>query len=139
MDYTKEQSLVDALSYCGLRTLPEEWDKENIYLKALALAMKVDGTKSYVLMQKDINGEDRMVKDFGTSAVIHTISSVHPFMYLDQKWMPIFKGKTKDERVEWLEKNDVEQEEIKGLTVKQLEKKILNVAMKNALEQINRS
>lgn len=137
MDYTKEQSLVDALSYCGLRNLPEEWDKENIYLKALALAIKVDGTKSYVLMQKDINGEDRMVKDFGTSAVIHTISSVHPFMYLDQKWLPYFKGKSKDERVEWLEKNGVKEEEISGLTVKQLEKKILNVAMKNALNYIN--
>lgn len=139
MDYTKEQSLVDALSYCGLRNLPEEWDKENIYLKALALAMKVDGTKSYVLMQKDINGEDRMVKDFGTSAVIHTISSVHPFMYLDQKWLPIFKGKTKEERVSWLVLNKENEEELKGLTVKQLEKKILNVAMKNALEQINRN
>ena len=139
MDYTKEQSLVDALSYCGLRNLPEEWDKENIYLKALALAMKVDGTKSYVLMQKDINGEDRMIKDFGTSAVIHTISSVHPFMYLDQKWLPIFKGKTKEERVSWLVLNKENEEELKGLTVKQLKKKILNVAMKNALEQINRN
>lgn len=138
MDYIKEQSLIDSLSYCCLRELPNEWDKENVYLKALALATKVDGTESYVLMQKGIDGMDKMVKDFGSCAVIREIKSIHPFLYLDQKWMPIWKGKTKDERISWLVVNGEQEEELKGLSVKQLERRVLNIAMKNALEQINR-
>ena len=49
----KETSLVGALSYFLLRDLPEKDNGENIWVKALALVKKKDGSESYVYVAKD--------------------------------------------------------------------------------------
>lgn len=141
MEKLKKESLVKAMSFCGLREVPEEWDKENIYLRALALVAKTDGSESYVLVEKDERGEDRMVKDFGTISAIHETISIHPFFFLDTRWLPEFKPKGKGkgnadgkaERIAWLERNNVI---VDGKTdIKTLDKEILYVAMQKALAQ----
>lgn len=140
MEKNTKESLIKALSFCSLRDVPQEWDKENVYLRALGFVEKTDGSKSYVLLEKDETGEDAIVKDFGTISAIHKIVSIHPFFFLDAKWLPMFKGKgkaggdTKEKKIEWLEKFGF-YENISDLSVKQLDRLILNVAIKNALAQ----
>ena len=136
MTDTKQQSLISAMSYCGVRDLPKEWDKENVYLRALALVRKNDGTESYALLQKGADGKDAIIKDFGTVSLISEIISVHPFYFLDSKWMPFFKTRSKDERLTWLSRHNVEGD-FSSLTVKELDKVVLNTAMQNALQSIN--
>jgi hypothetical protein len=136
MDKIKHQSLVEALSFCALRDVPEEWDKENVYLKALALVRKSDGSESYVLLQKDSEGNDKVVKDFGTSSIIRLTLSVHPFVFLDQRWIPTFKTQAKEERIKWLERYDVDGD-YRSLNKKELDKAIFHKAMQNALKSIN--
>ena len=53
--------LVDAISWCALRELPEEWDGEREWLKALALVSKRNGSKAYVALAKGKTGEDKIV------------------------------------------------------------------------------
>lgn len=124
------------MSYCGVRGLPEEWDKENVYLRALALVKKSDGTESYVLLQKGDDGKDKIVKDFGTVSMITETISVHPFHFLDAKWVPYFKTRSKDERLGWLERHNVEGD-FSSLSVKELDKLVLNTAMQNAIRNLN--
>lgn len=141
MEKLKQESLVKALSFCGLREVPEEWDKENVYLRALALVSKTDGSESYVLVEKDEHGNDRTVKDFGTVCAIHETISIHPFFFLDTRWLPEFKPKGKGkasadgkaERIAWLERNNVFMND--NDDIKTLDKAILHVAMRKALEQ----
>jgi hypothetical protein len=137
MDKITHQSLVEALSFCALRDVPEEWDKENVYLKALALVRKSDGSESYVLLQKDNDGNDKVVKDFGTSSIIRMTISVHPFVFLDQRWIPAFKTQAKEERIQWLERYDVDGD-YRSLSKKELDKAIFHKAMQNALKSINK-
>ena len=136
MENIKEESLINALSYCDLRDLPKEWDKENVYLMCLALVSKADGTSSYVAMKKDINGEDKIMKDFGHISAIRNIESIHPYMYLDARFVPSFNTNAKAERIEWLQKMGCE-DELGECTLKELNKKVLNVAMQNALRVLN--
>lgn len=141
MEKLKKESLVKAMSFCGLREVPEEWDMENIYLRALALVSKTDGSESYVLVEKDERGEDRMVKDFGTISAIHETISIHPFFFLDTRWIPEFKAKGKGkanadgkaERIAWLERNNVIVDA--KTDIKTLDKEILYIAMQKALAQ----
>lgn len=141
MEKLKKESLIKALSFCGLREVPEEWDKENVYLRALALVSKTDGSESYVLVEKDEHGNDRMVKDFGTVCAIHETVSIHPFFFLDARWLPEFKPKgkgkasadNKTERIAWLERNNIVMDDKSD--IKALDKAILHVAMRKALEQ----
>lgn len=141
MEKLKKESLIKALSFCGLRDVPEEWDKENIYLRALALVSKTDGSESYVLVEKDERGNDRMVKDFGTVCAINATISVHPFFFLDTRWLPEFKPKGKGkasadgkaERIAWLERNNVFMDE--KTDIKTLDKEVLYIAMQKALAQ----
>lgn len=136
MENIKEKSLIDALAFCDLRDLPKEWDKENVYLLSVALVSKADGSKSYVAMKKDINGKNKVVKDFGHISAIREVESIHPYMYLDARFLPIFNTNAKAERVEWLEKMRCE-DELGECTLKELNKKVLNMAMQNALRALN--
>lgn len=136
MESVKEKSLIECLAYCDLRDLPKEWDGENVYLKAIALVAKSDGSKSYAYMQKYINGNDRIIKDFGHIASIKNIEKIYPFLYLDARFMPDFKTNAKSERIEWLEKMNCT-DDLSECTLKELNKKVLNMAMQNALRALN--
>lgn len=127
---------MDALSYCDLRHLPQEDTKEFVWLKALALVSKSDGTKSYVLLVKDLRGEAKVVKDFGNISVIKTIETIYPFALLDERYMPTFTTKTKDERIEWLQRMGCS-EDLSSANMKELNKRVLNTAMQIALRNLN--
>lgn len=138
-----DKTLVDALSFCGLRALPDKWDDEHIYLRALALVTKADATKSYVLLQKDDTGHDKIVKDFGTIAVIRTIDSIHPFFYLDSKWIPTFKGSRgkgkvatdlREAKIAWLQQWG-RSGNFEAMSDNNIDHEILCVAIQAALEQ----
>jgi hypothetical protein len=136
MESIKEKSLIEALAFCSLKDLPKETKNDFVWIKALALVAKSDGSQSYVYLIKDEDGKPKVKKDFGHIAVIKEYISIHPFMLLNEKFMPTFKGNSKEERIEWLTKFGCK-EPLEGLTVKELNKKVLNMAMQNALRSVN--
>lgn len=137
MDKIQDKSLIDALAYCDLRALPKEDSKEYVWIKALALVSKIDGTKGYVLAVKNEQGAPRIVKDFGTLAAIKSIDKFYPFALLDEKFMPVFNSRGKEERVEWLKLMD-RKLDFDNMTVKELNKEIVNTAVRNALRALDR-
>lgn len=136
MNKIKEKSLIDCLAYLDLKDLPKEWDKETVYILAVGLAQKADGTQSYVALKKDEKGNDKIVKDFGTLGVVKKVNAVYPYRYLDERYMPTFKTKTKEERIEWL-KQMGSKDDLSELSVKELNKKVLNQSMQIALRSLN--
>ena len=136
MESIKEKSLISCLAALDLRDLPKEWDKENIWILAVGLISKIDGTFSYAALKKDENGNARVVKDFGNICAIRGIEKVYPYKYLDASFMPFFKTRSKDERISWLELMG-EKDNFSEMSLKELDKKVLNVAIQNALKALN--
>lgn len=136
MEKNLEKSLIDALSYCDLRDLPKKDEEEFVWLKSLALVSKSDGTKSYALSIKDKDGNPKIVKDFGTVSAIRQVVEYYPFCMLDASFVPSFKTRAKDERIAWLERFN-EEGNFAEMSVKELDKKILNVAIQHALKSLN--
>lgn len=136
MENIKEKSLINCLAALDLRDLPKEWDGENVYILAVGLASKMDGTFSYVALKKDKNGNDKVVKDFGNVCALRKVEKVYPYKFLDATFVPYFKTRSKDERIAWLERMG-EKDDFSGMTSKELEKKVLNVAIQNALKALN--
>lgn len=130
------ESLINALSWASLRELPQKDGGENIWIKALALVSKRDGSKAYVALMKGKNGEDRLIKDFGTVSQVVKIEEVYAYSYLDSSYLPQFDSKKREDKIKWLslQRPDVDYE---SMTAKELNKAILHVAMQNQLADLN--
>ena len=132
MNKIEEKSMLDALSYCDLRDVPEADTNKYIWLRALALVEKADGNRAYVLMEKNENGKDVIKKDFGTTAAIVNIVEVYPFKLLEAQFLPEFQSNDKKNRIAWLDKAGV-RGDLEAYDIKQLDEMILNRAIWNAL------
>lgn len=126
-------SLLECLAWCSVRQLPAEWDKKNVYIKAIAKVMKSDGSISYVALKKDKNGNDKIMADFGSISIIRQIISVYPYLYLDAMYMPTFKGNSKQDKIAYLttHNNAVDYSE---MSTKELDKAIINVAIQKQIK-----
>jgi hypothetical protein len=129
------ESLIDALSWASLRELPEKDNGENIWIRALALVSKRDGSKAYVALVKGKDGEDRIIRDFGSVSMIVKIEEIYAFEYLDSSYLPTFDSKKKEDKIKWLsmQRPEVNYED---MSAKELNKAILHVAMQNQLSDI---
>ena len=134
MAYSKEQqSLLECLSWCSVRQLPEAWDNKNVYIKAIGKVMKADGSISYVAIQKDDNGDDRFIKDFGSVSMIRQVLGVYPYLFLDAVFMPTFKGNSKNEKMAYL-KSVNKDKDYSSMNGKELDKAILGIAIQKHLK-----
>jgi hypothetical protein len=104
-----EESLIDALSYFSLRDLPEPWDKENIWIKAIAKVVLADGCECYVYVERTPQNEPRIKRVFGGTSSIVKILEYYPFSYLKAEYMPIFEDKKdKASRIAYLQKGNMD-------------------------------
>lgn len=136
-----EESLIDALSYCGLRDLPEPWDRENIWVKTLAKLVKSDGVEYYAYVEKNNEGEDSIKKVFGGVASIVKVLEYYPFSYLKAEFVPVFEDKKdKQARIDYLQKNSYNTDYSK-YSLKALNREIINGAIRRQLasEKIEKS
>lgn len=136
MSKITEKSLIDALAYCSLPRLPEVDNGEDFWIKAIAKVVKSNGGEYYVLVEKDVNTlENRIVRDFGDLLTIAKVVEYYPFDFLKARYMPTFKGNSKEPRISYLVNySGKTREELEGMTVKQLEKELLKVAIKLQIE-----
>ena len=132
----KKESLLAALQYCSLRTLPDVEDGENVWVQALALVAKRDGTTSYALVQKD--GDEctnRVIKDFGSISMIVDILEFYPTMYLFPEYVPEFDNNKKEPRIWFLRKMRGEAD-YSQYTLKELNKMVISTAIQRQLEAV---
>lgn len=139
MKDNKNESLVSALSWAGLSELPPKDTKENVYVRALALVAKSDGSESYVALKKGENGDDKIVKDFGSIFPIAKVKEVYPYNYLDSRFVPEKTLESKEDMVNWLNFNDKKQEglDYSKMSKKELKKRIIALASLKQLASEN--
>ena len=141
MSNKSDESLIDALSFCSLRDLPEVEDGENVWIRAIAKVVKADGQSYYVYVEKDENLQNRIIKDFGPISALVKIVEYYPFSYLKPAFMPKFKGKSKEgkeERIAYLTRYNKDLD-YSNYSVKELDKLILGGAIKKQMEQEKRN
>ena len=98
----KDETLVDALSFCGVKELPEELKGKEVWIKAIALVTKRDGGQSYVAVERGTDGDKKIVRDFGSLSPVAKIEKMYPYMYLSETDVPKFTKDAKDEKIAWL-------------------------------------
>jgi hypothetical protein len=135
MKNIKQDSLIAAMQYLGLRQLPEVEDKNNIWVKALALVRKADGSESYVYVTKDINIKNKCIADFGNISAIKEYVEFYPISHLQQNVLPKFKTKGKDERIKHLVAFcNAKESDLSSKSVKELDYMVLCHAIKTQIE-----
>lgn len=131
----EKESLMQCLSWCALRELPQKYDGKNVYIKAVAKVKKADGSVGYMAIQKDKNGADKYIKDFGSVSVIREIMEIYPYLYLDAQYMPKFKTQKKEERIAMLSR--LYNKDFTSMSLKELDKEVLNHAIQMHLNADN--
>lgn len=136
MSTLKEKTLLDALSFVSLRTLPTKAEDDDNYLSAIVEVVKVDGTTSYALQKTREDLTKYIAKDFGTISTIKEIISIHPFEFLKEKY--VFNGTTKEEKIEYLKKMYKDEEyDFDTMPLKEINKMIKMIAVKYQTELDN--
>lgn len=127
---------MECLKWTGVSKLPEKDDKENIWINAIGLVQKADGSESYVALGKNAKLEIEYVKDFGNISVIRKIKEIYPYEYLLAKNMPQFKTKKKEERIDYLNKYGYGKDRnLEELSLKDLDKMVIWSSIKFQLNQ----
>ena len=131
----KERTLVEALSFCGVRELPEELKGKEVWIKAIGLVSKVDGSQSYVYLERGELGASNIKKDFGTLSPIVKIDKIYPYLYLSEDEVPKFSKENKGEKTSWLVARGYNEEELSTKTPQQRNKLVIDECVKAALNK----
>ena len=131
----KERTLVEALSFCGVRELPEELKGKEVWIKAIGLVSKVDGSQSYVYLERGEFGASNIKKDFGTLSPIVKIDKIYPYLYLSEDEVPKFSKEDKGEKTSWLVARGYNEEELSTKTPQQINKLVIDECVKAVLNK----
>lgn len=130
----EKESLMKVLAYCNIAKLPEEDTQEYIWLKAIGLVAKADGTHSYVLMYKNRYNRPNIVKDFGSISTIVKTEKVYPLLLFKYSLLPKFGTDSSEERIRWLKSKKVEAD-YENMNLKELNKLVLNFCVYSAVKE----
>lgn len=107
--------LLDALKEIGWSDLPQAIGKgyKKKWIKAIVKVRKYSGVESYCLAVNDGNDKPRIIRDFGPTAIIAEILSIHPYEEAGKNIIPRF---TSDEQIiKYFRKSDYSESEIASL------------------------
>lgn len=91
MKTTEEISLAEVLNDCHVAELPAELTGSRIWLIAIVKVRKRNGKVNYAKVVNDGYGRAKIVKDYGTPSVIHSIEKIYPLEYLHNTSVPRFR------------------------------------------------
>lgn len=104
-----EKSLFRCTEWCKVATLPDPWDKKSVFITGICRTRKNDGCYYYAYCEKDKQGKNKIIRDFGPARAIVGIVEYYPLLYLESSYVRKFK---KDEDgtanlIEYLKKEGV--------------------------------
>lgn len=134
----EKQSLMECLAWCSLKELPNEDEGKEVYIAAVIKVLKADATVSYAVVKRDIDGTDKIIKDFGSCAVIREVLGKYPYKYLNAEYMPKLKDFTRKSMVNYLARTmQKTADEFDGNTDKELFNILVARAMEKQLKKDN--
>lgn len=134
----EKQSLLECLAWCSLKELPKEDDGKDIYIAAVIKVKKADTTVSYAAVKRDTDGTDKIIKDFGTCAVIREVLGKYPYKFLNAEYMPKLKDFSRKSMVNFLARTmQKTADDFDDITDKELYNIIVSKAMEKQLKKDN--
>ena len=134
----EKQSLLECLNWSSLKELPKEDDGKDIYIAAVRKVKKADTTVSYAAVKRDTDGTDKIIKDFGTCAVIREVLGKYPYKFLNAEYMPKLKDFSRKSMVNFLARTmQKTADDFDGITDKELYNIIVSKAMEKQLKKDN--
>ena len=130
MTELEKSTMTDVLIWTDCRNLPKKDDGKSLWVRAIALVGKNDGSKSYCVIERRYNGEMQVVKDFGHAAAIKVYLSVHPYEFVKEKYIKKWNATdTKEMKLRYINVNLNTGFDVNSLTDEQLEAQLCNVAI----------
>lgn len=114
----KEITLQGCLQAVGILELPKKITENynKTWIKSIVLVKKCTGHESYCLCENDGCGKPIIKRDFGRSAAVVAIQSIHPYVELDKKYTPDLRS---DKQISlFLVKNGYKEDYIESLLSK---------------------
>ncbi len=133
MSAITDKTLYDVLVYCHIPELPEEDKGKKKWIKAIAKVVKRDGSECYVYVEKDLNLDNVVKKDFGPVCSIFKVLAYYPLTYFDVSYMPNFRKGEKDRQKKLDYLNEMLKQDLSNLSDDELDKKVLACAMNQQL------
>lgn len=131
-----EDSLYAMLKRAHVTELPDGIDPNKVWAKAIVKVERKTGQCDYTLAIHDFfsDGEVRIVKEMGDVGAFNKVLSIHPYMYLNEGWMP--NVKTRQDIIRFvLSQSDFKESYLEGLSKEELKKyfmqECINVTVKN--------
>lgn len=131
-----EDSLYAMLKRAHVTELPDGIDPNKVWAKAIVKVERKTGQCDYALATHDFfsDGEVRIVKEMGDVGAFNKVLSIHPYMYLNEGWMP--NVKTRQDIIRFvLSQSDFKESYLEGLSKEELKKyfmqECINVTVKN--------
>lgn len=127
------KSLMRSLTDTGLRELPKVWNGTSPFIRAIAKVRKYDGSENYVLVKR-IDGEYRIIKDYGSICAIHSVLEYYPYEYVEDSFIPNeVKSEAKDVKINAIEKNrpDIDKEELENKSNEELNEILTDIGAEN--------
>lgn len=134
MNKVLEESKQDALSYAFLFSLPNIYEGNDVWIRAIGLVTKSNTEQNYCILARDYNGDAQVIKDFGNSSKIVRIDEVRPYMFLDQKYIVEFKNKAEIINYLLVQYREYTDEELKQMKGSQLKTMCINLWINKQLE-----
>lgn len=130
MTQLEKDTQFDALQWAECRKMPKKDDGKNVWIRAIALVAKNDGSKSYCIIERRYTGDLQVVKDFGHSAAIKVYLSVHPYEFVKEKYIKKFGADaTKELKVRYVNTMMGKNIDPNVITDEQLAIELINVAI----------
>lgn len=139
MNENLRRCLMKAMTDTGLRELPKVWDGKTPFIRAVAKVRKYDGSENFVLVKR-IDGENRIIKDYGSICAIHSVLEYYPYEYLESEFIPKeVKFDTKEIKINAIEKDrpDLDKEELKNKTNEELNEILTDIGVEKQDEILN--
>lgn len=127
----KEKSLKQALTSVRVPELPKQYREGDgeYWLEAIVLVCKRDGSLSYAVAKRGVDGVIRYISDYGNMSQIKGLISIHPYTYLNN-YKYIQSGSAEQKRaalIQFIGGDRKAEEAVSPMTDEEVENMLLNI------------
>lgn len=127
----KEKSLKQALTSARVPELPKQYREGDgeYWLEAIVLVSKRDGTLSYAVAKREMDGAIKYISDYGNMSQIKGLISIHPYTYLNN-YKYIQSGSAEQKRAaltQFIGGDKKAEEAVSAMADEEVENMLLNI------------
>lgn len=119
---TFRETLVQALGFAQISELPPEDNGGALWMKAIAVVTKKDGTRAYCILYRTDFDTYMYKAVFGTCSPLHKVIKIYPYEVVMDLPVPKFAPKDKNSRIGFIKKNRPDESyNFEEMTIKDLD------------------